>query len=183
MSIKKQAELMFSDINQSTQYKHVFKTVQSFDDPRSIAIWPVVFHYLSKDQLSKNGTPSYSESAMFYAGHLYAMSGQTATQESDAIKLSPFFKALALSDPLNDTLAKRVQLSFKTVSFESMVLSLSQFQRIMQKNNPKLIDYGQLAQDLYNMQFNYDSYLQVIRKWSQDFFTYSKASLKPKDKD
>lgn len=177
MSIKKQAELMFNDINQSTQVRHVFKTVQSFDDPRSTAIWPIVFHYLSKDQLSKNGIPSYSENALFYAGHLYAMSGQTVTQERDELKLDSFFKALALSDPANDTLAKRVQLSFKTVSFESMMLSLSQFQRIMQKNNTRLIDYGQLAQDLYNMQFNYDSYLQVIRKWSQDFFANSRASL------
>lgn len=183
MSIQKQAVLTFKEIDQSTKTRHIFKSVQNINDQRAIDVYPVTFHYLGRDQLSKNGHPTNAENAIFYASHIYAVSDQVYKNLKDDVELVPFFKALALSDPTNTTLAKRVQLSFKSMNFESIILSLSQFQRMMHNHTHPLIDYGQLAQDLYSMQFNYDSYFNVIRKWSQDFFANTQTAPEDLTKD
>lgn len=136
---------------------------QDILDSHLVQTYPIIFRYLTDKQLSTTGKPTYTENAVFTALKLYAINQTNFSAET----AQPFFKALGhLRDQSLDTRFANLQ---KLTEYSSISNTLTHLMR--QFKGSADIDFPKLGQDIYQLQFSYDSLRQVMLRWAQDYYT------------
>lgn len=166
--LKDQIRTIIKAIETSPQKRAILASLRSSQDildPHLTQAYPVIFRYLTDSQLSTSGKPTYTENAVFTALKLYAIN-QSVFDEQNA---KPFFKALNIyrSESLDTHFANLQSLTEYTSTNNALVNLMHQFK------GTKDIDFPQLGQDVYALQFSYDSLRQVMLKWAQDYYTFN----------
>ncbi|KAE9564830.1 CRISPR-associated Cse2 family protein [Companilactobacillus paralimentarius DSM 13238 = JCM 10415] len=139
------------------------------------SVWPVMMANLDEKMLSRDGRPTYAETAVYAAIRFYAIHQQGQTQfvyssvhGDDENKGVSLFKALAQlrnQPDRQEALDRRVKALLATSNVASMIQSLSHSIKI---------DYALLAQDLYDAQFGVDVANQVHLRWGQQYYWSTK---------
>lgn len=161
----------------------------SLDSRRAQPVWPVMMASLDANMLSRDGRPTYAETAVYAALRFYAIHQQGRDQfaygsarSDDQTKGTGLFKALAQlrSQPdRRDALDRRVKALLATSNVTSMIQSLSHLVSILKAASPAVkIDYAALAQDLYDAQFGTSAANQVHLRWGQRYY-WNVKSEKP----
>jgi len=149
------------------------------------SVWPVMMANLDEKMLSRDGRPTYAETAVYAAIRFYAIHQQGQTQfvyssvhGDDENKGVSLFKALAQlrnQPDRQEALDRRVKALLATSNVASMIQSLSHLVSILKATNPTIrIDYAVLAQDLYDAQFGVDVANQVHLRWGQQYYWSTK---------
>lgn len=152
---------------------------------QAATVWPLLFAEMSKDEFSSNGMPTHQEIAVFTALQCYAHfeQGNDVIRESDydtknSISLFRALAALRRDDRIKDGLDRRVKNLLSSTNLQSVTKSLISLTRILKSNNSTAnIDYGDLARDLNNFQFSFESARKVAIKWGRDYFWISDKSM------
>lgn len=180
------------------------RNATSFTSPQATMIWPLIFSSVPEEEknqdneindennlnkfFGKNGQISYSEQAVFTALKMYAIYQRGIDEynvyaKKDGKNGLTFFQALnrvrqSKNDEEKKPLDRRVNNLFRSTSTEPIFNSLIQLQKLLKsENNTLKIDYVQLARDIYNLQFDYESMRKVVLKWGQEYF-YSNVKNK-----
>ena len=164
--LKDQIRTIITAIETSPQKRAILASLrlsQDILDPHLTQAYPVIFKYLTDNQLSTSGKPTYAENAVFTALKLYAIN-QSDFNEQNA---KPFFKGLNIyrNESLDTRFANLQSLTEYASISNTLVNLMHQFK------GTKGIDFPQLGQDVYALQFSYDSLRQVMFKWAQDYYT------------
>lgn len=150
--------------------------------PQAQAVWPAMIAELPQSLLSRDGKPTYAETAVYAAIRLYAIHQQGTdtcvyapafSRDGDATGM-PLFSALAhlrQNETTRVALDRRVQPLLATTNIESVIQSLSHLVAILKANQRAFqIDYARLGQDLYYFQMNYELANQIRLLWGQQYF-------------
>lgn len=150
--------------------------------PQAQAVWPVMMAALPEPMLSRNGEPTYAETATYAAIRLYAIHQQGIEK---VCVYEPFrgynneggtrlFSALAdlqQNKKTKATLDRRVQALLATTNVDSVINSLTHLVAILKaKNRECQIDYALLAEELFKFQMNYDLANRVRLNWGRQYF-------------
>lgn len=164
--LKDQIKTIIKTIETSPQKRAILASLRSSQDildPHLTQAYPVIFRYLTSNQLSTSGKPTYTENAVFTALKLYAIN-QIDFDDKNA---KSFFKGLNIHrNPSLDTRFANLQKLTEYASISNTLANL-----MHQFKGTKNIDFPQLGQDVYTLQFSYDSLRQVMLKWAQDYYT------------
>ena len=166
--LKDQIRTIIKAIETSPQKRAILASLRSSQnilDPHLTQAYPVIFRYLTSNQLSTSGKPTYTENAVFTALKIYAIN-QIDFDDKNA---KSFFKALNIYR--NASLDTRFANLQKLTEYTSINNALANLMH--QFKGTKGIDFPQLGQDVYALQFNYDSLRQVMLKWAQDYYTFN----------
>ncbi|WP_179394521.1 type I-E CRISPR-associated protein Cse2/CasB [Lacticaseibacillus absianus] len=162
----------------------------SFSSPKAQKFWPLVMQRLPEKLLSRDGTPTPAENAVYAAVRLYALHQQSntacvyapasrGTTDADATGV-PFFTAVARlkRDPKRVVAVdRRTQQALAMTQFGAVMNALTHLVGMVRANQPGVqIDYGRLGQDLYWFQRGYREAAQVRLIWGQDFYFESTQS-------
>lgn len=166
-------------------------------DIRAQAIWPLMLSRLEDNMLSYTGQPTKQEIAIYSALHFYALCQQgndylvygpapkknSTKEESDSVQSNSdrskegilLFKALAAlraNKDNRDGLDRRVQNLLALTEISGTVNGLSHLIGILKARSESelKIDFGQVAQDLYDAQQNYQQFAQIRLLWGQQYF-------------
>ncbi|MGP4116933.1 type I-E CRISPR-associated protein Cse2/CasB [Levilactobacillus zymae] len=161
-------------------------------DTRAQAIWPLMLSRLEDNMLSYTGQPTKQEIAIYSALHFYALCQQgndylvygpapeknSTKKGSDSNQLKegmPLFKALAAlraNEDNRDGLDRRVQNLLALTEISGTVNGLSHLLGILKARSESelKVDFGQIAQDLYDAQRNYQRFAQIRLLWGQQYF-------------
>lgn len=153
-----------------------FRSSIDLTSPRMTKLYPIIFRYLTTS-LSGNGIPSYSEIALFTAiqTYSYLQQGQNHTIFDKENQLN-FFKALKKASYTNskikDSVDKRVNNLLSSVNnIKTVQNSLRQIIHLAKADLAKFnINYGNLAYELYLMQFSSENAKRISLKWGQDYY-------------
>ena len=166
--LKDQIRTIIKAIETSPQKRAILASLrlsQDILDPHLTQAYPVIFRYLTSNQLSTSGKPTYAENAVFTALKLYAIN----QSDFDDKNAKPFFKGLNIYRNASlDTRFVNLQNLTEYTSINNTLANL-----MHQFKGTKGIDFPQLGQDVYALQFSYDSLRQVMLKWAQDYYTVS----------
>lgn len=166
--LKNQIRTIIKAIETNPQERAILASLRSSQDildPHLTQAYPIIFRYLTDSQLSTSGKPTYTENAVFTALKIYAIN-QSVFDEQNA---KPFFKALNIypSESLDTHFANLQSLTEYTSINNALVNLMHQFK------GTKDIDFPQLGQDVYALQFSYDNLRQVMLKWAQDYYSFN----------
>lgn len=165
--LKDQIETIIKTIETSPQKRAILASLRSSQDildSHLTQAYPVIFRYLTDSQLSTSGKPTYTENAVFTALKLYAIN----QSDFDDKNAKPFFNALSIYRNASlDTRFANLQSLTEYTSINNALANL-----MHQFKGTKGIDFPQLGQDVYALQFNYDSLRQVMLKWAQDYYSF-----------
>ncbi|CAJ1228095.1 hypothetical protein LZY01_21240 [Levilactobacillus zymae] len=156
-------------------------------DTRAQAIWPLMLSRLEDNMLSYTGQPTKQEIAIYSALHFYALCQQgndylvyspapKKGSDSDQSKEGmPLFKALAAlraNEDNRDGLDRRVENLLALTEISGTVNGLSHLIGILKARSESelKVDFGQIAQDLYDAQRNYQRFAQIRLLWGQQYF-------------
>ncbi|KRM87628.1 type I-E CRISPR-associated protein Cse2/CasB [Lacticaseibacillus thailandensis] len=164
------------------------RSAPTLNSPQAQVAWPIIMQYMSSNQLSHNGVPTYAEVAIFTAVKLYAQMQQGATGRGDKVpsvfgshyaenehqRGQRFFECLARMRQNPDAqvaLDRRVRVALSTTSVEGLIHSLTGLNAIIKStlDHPR-IDYADLASDIYAFQFSFESANRVHLHWGQSYF-------------
>lgn len=166
--LKDQIRTIIKAIETSPQKRAILASLRSSQDildPHLTQAYPVIFRYLTSNQLSTSGKPTYTENAVFTVLKLYAIN-QSDFDEQNA---KPFFNALSIYRNVSlDTRFANLQSLTEYTSINNTLANL-----MHQFKGTKGINFPQLGQDVYALQFSYDSLRQVMLKWAQDYYTFN----------
>ena len=166
--LKDQIKTIITAIETSPQKRAILASLrlsQDILDPHLTQAYPVIFRYLTSNQLSTSGKPTYTENAVFTALKLYAIN-QIDFDDKNA---KPFFNALSsYRNASLDTRFANLQSLTEYTSINNTLANL-----MHQFKGTKGINFPQLGQDVYALQFSYDSLRQVMLKWAQDYYSFN----------
>lgn len=166
--LKNQIKTIIKAIETSPQKRAILASLRSSQDildPHLTQAYPVIFRYLTDSQLSTSGKPTYTENAVFTALKIYAIN-QIDFDDKNA---KSFFKGLNIYRNASlDTRFANLQSLTEYTSINNVLANL-----MHQFKGTKDIDFPQLGQDVYALQFSYDSLRQVMLKWAQDYYTFN----------
>lgn len=146
---------------------------------QATAVWPVLFEYVKdKDTFGENSRQTISERAIFTALRCYAVFEQGNDMERDreydnenAKSLFRNLSFLRKDERLRDALDRRAQAVLSTTNIEAVTRSLVSLTKIIKANNSAaIINYSELANDLYNFQLGFESARKVAIKWGREYF-------------
>lgn len=156
-----------------------FRNNTKFIDPKAQIVWPLIINYLPKNYLSKNGTPTTSEIAIYNAIRYYALyqHGQTTLvatkpKKSDGLTLFEALGILRTDEQLKTALDRRVQAVLAMTNIDGILTALTQLLKILKVHQPQLkINFGKLAQNLFNLQQDYHHMNAVKLIWGEEYFS------------
>lgn len=119
--------------------------------------WSLLERDIPEELTGKTGTPSYSENAAYMAIAAYAACGTHAENVSLG----------QASAALGDNARVRFTRLEKSRTLDELWRNLKGLLRLISSKNGTGLDYGLLAKELTDWQF--DS-IKVIRKWERDFY-------------
>ena len=146
---------------------------------QATVVWPVLFEYIKdKDTFGENSKQTISERAIFTALRCYAVFEQGNDMERDreydnenAKSLFRNLSFLRKDERLRDALDRRAQTVLSTTNVEAVTRSLVSLTKIIKANNSAaIINYPELANDLYNFQLGFESARKVAIKWGREYF-------------
>lgn len=146
---------------------------------QATVVWPVLFEYIKdKDTFGENSKQTISERAIFTALRCYAVFEQGNNMERDreydnenAKSLFRNLSFLRKDERLRDALDRRAQTVLSTTNVEAVTRSLVSLTKIIKANNSAaIINYPELANDLYNFQLGFESARKVAIKWGREYF-------------
>lgn len=178
---------LFNDGNLDKGSLANLRTSKSINDRYAAKIWPMLFSSINEvygheqDQiLSKTGSPTYAEIAIYTALKCYAIYQQGieekvfGTKEDEA---SSFFSALRqvkiADQSVRKALDRRVNATFVMTNSLSLINSILHLMQILKskKISPRIkIDFGQLANDLYWFQIGRVEVRKVALRWGQSYY-------------
>ena len=155
---------------------------------KATVVWPLLLDALEKNDLSKNGHPTSAEQAVFAALHCYAVYQQGnqdcceyADKDHDG---KPLFKALAKlrNDPMTRAaIDRRVQNVLGNTNPGSVINAVGHLTSILKSHtSQELINFAQLGQDFYYLQFSNESAREVSLKWGQQYYWHSEKQIAEK---
>lgn len=172
---------LYNNGNLNTGVLANLRDAQSVLDHHATAVWPLMLQYLDKPKLSTTGKPTYEENAVFLALKCYAIYQQG--QVGQCVYASLKDNGISLFTALNDfrssqspesrsALDKRVNVVLASMTATSIFNNIVRLEQILksQANKRYRLDFGQLAQDFYRLQFNYEEERQVCLSWGRDYF-------------
>lgn len=144
-------------------------------------VWPMLLSNMEKDDLSRNGIPTYAEKAVYAALRCYAIYQQGSTghlvyasANDKNANGKELFSALADLRKNVDTqkaLDRRVQSVLGNSNADSAVNAIYHLVAILKSKAPQeVVDFAQLGQDFYYMQLNRELTRQVCLKWGQQYY-------------
>lgn len=146
---------------------------------QATVVWPMLFEYIKdKDTFGENSRQTISERAIFTALRCYAVFEQGNDRERDreydnenANSLFRNLSFLRKDERLRDALDRRAQAVLSTTNIEAVTRSLVSLTKIIKANNSAaIINYPELANDLYNFQLGFESARKVAIKWGREYF-------------
>lgn len=146
---------------------------------QATVVWPLLFEYIKdKDTFGENSRQTISERAIFTALRCYAVFEQGNDMERDreydnenAKSLFRNLSFLRKDERLRDALDRRAQAVLSTTNIEAVTRSLVSLTKIIKANNSAaIINYPELANDLYNFQLCFESARKVAIKWGREYF-------------
>lgn len=146
---------------------------------QATVVWPLLFEYIKdKDTFGENSRQTISERAIFTALRCYAVFEQGNDMERDreydnenAKSLFRNLSFLRKDERLRDALDRRAQAVLSTTNIEAVTRSLVSLTKIIKANNSAaIINYPELANDLYNFQLGFESARKVAIKWGREYF-------------
>jgi CRISPR system Cascade subunit CasB len=158
-----------------------FRSSASFSSPRARATWPVIMANLDDRQLSRTGVPSKAEIAVFTAVRLYALNQQGKTnsvygpskndKDNESDTLFTHLAAMNAQPDRSKSFNSLVQRVLNAPNIDGVINGLSHLVgQIKSDRIERTIDYAQLAQDLYNFQFSFESANRVQLRWGQEYY-------------
>ena len=169
----------------STIRKEVLAGVRagtSLTSPRARAFWPVLMENMPNKYLAST-KPTFEEKAEYCAVRLYAINQQgndVCIYSNEKSESDTFFVALKklrykfIREKGKDgskALDRRIQALLSMSNFDGISNSLVQLEKIGKANGFEKIDYSQLAQDLFNLQYSYESENGIRLKWGREYFS------------
>lgn len=165
-----------------------FRGAATLDSPRAQQVWPIILGNLERNQLSRTGVPTATETAVYAALRLCAIQQQGRDtpvydlEKTDNQTNMNFFTKLARmrSNPDNqDALDRRFQTLTAATNIDSAMHSLVSFVNIVKSSDKTVtINYPRLAQELYRFQMSFESANQVKLTWGQAYYQVVKQSKK-----
>ena len=155
-------------------------------------VWPMLFGFIKdKEFFSKTGMPNRQEKAVFTALRCYAVFEQGNDNERDREYInessSSLFENLSFlrkDERLREALDRRVQAVLSSTNFESVSRSVVGLTKLVKANNAQAsLNYPDLANDLYNFQFGYESSRKVAIKWGREYFSFNDQVNKESNED
>lgn len=158
------------------------RTSKSITDPGATVVWPYILANLDEQDLSRTGTPTREEIAVYTAIRLYAIYQQGVEQllytpyykRNDGDKTLTLFQAMAgIQNAGDDATALRRQITqvLATTNFETTINSLTRLVGVLKgKKTGAVVDFAQLAEDIFWYQTGYKSANKVRLQWGQDFY-------------
>lgn len=155
----------------------------SMTSPQAQAVWPVIMSELPQPLLSRNGEPTYAETATYTAIRLYAIQQQgietcvyapaysKSTEEAEGMTVFSALAGLRQNEDTKTALDRRVQTVLGTTNVDSVINSLNHLVAILKSNQRSHpIDYAQLANDLFYFQMSYEQATRVRLNWGRQYF-------------
>ena len=142
-------------------------------------VWPLLFEYIKeKDIFGENSKQTVSERAIFTALRCYSVFEQgndiERDREYDSENAQSLFRNLSFlrkDERLRDALDRRAQTVLSTTNVEAVTRSLVSLTKIIKANNSAaIINYPELANDLYNFQLGFEAARKVAIKWGREYF-------------
>lgn len=164
------------------------REAETIDSRRAHDVWPILFSEMDERYLSKDvGKPTSAENAIYTSLRCYSIYQQGidhnvyASKGTEGLALFVALAKLRNNEEIRNALDRRVQNLFSNRNILSVIKSVTQLVRILKSNDRNLlIDYADLAQDLYYFQNSFESSKRVFLKWGQQY--YSRQSEKEADK-
>lgn len=155
-------------------------------------VMPILFSEIKeKSVLSKDGSPTYGENAIFTALRCYAIYQQgnrdtcvfkkeEKTDEESGIKFCAALASLRQDEKIREALDRRMQVLLTANNFSSVNNTIIRLLQILKGHNRSLkIDFADLAGDLYVMQFSNESARRICLKWGEQYY-WTKVDNKEK---
>lgn len=177
---------LWNNGNYDTAVLSALRQSKQINDHHAALAYPILFRYLPTNSLNENGNVTYGETAIFTSLHLFALYQQSEHQKllykrynyKDPHSGTTLMKALSQlrqDDKLQKALDRRVQILLMSNNINSVINSLNHLILILKaKANPKpLIDFADLAQDLYQWQIRKGTFIgsrKITLKWGQQYF-------------
>lgn len=157
------------------------RNAATLTNQRAQTVWPTMLANLDRNMLSRDGQPTYAETAIYAALRFYAIQQQGQTQlvygpvyGDDETKGRLLFSALGElrhQETLQVALDRRIKALLATTNVPSMINSLSHLVSSLKAHHAiQRIDYAALAQDLYAAQFGNAQANRVHLRWGQQYF-------------
>lgn len=189
------AEIIYSLYNNGNPDKAVLASLrhaEKINDHRAEDVWPVMFSKMSESDVSNSpqGKATKQETAIYAAIRCFAIYQQGSDELSyvssknidSEKKGQQIFVALAdlrKNEDKRVALDRRVQNLLSATSIESVTKNVTQLIRILKSANRNLLlDFSQLAQDLFFYQMSYESSRQVFLKWGRQYYWQSLTNVK-----
>lgn len=133
-------------------------------------LWGDFLSGLPEEMYSKSGKPTYEEWAIYIALTLFALhqQGKTASMAAQGVSLGKAAAKLAANEEGQERIWPRLNLVALSDDMPEMAYRLRQLITLLRASDIGL-DYGMLAEDLYEYQFA-EAVGRVRLRWGQDFF-------------
>lgn len=160
------------------------RQAKSIDDPEVTDIYPILFRFIPKDELSKTGKPTVVETSVFAAVQLWALYQQgknqylNALNDHDSANKNDLFVVLGRlrnNDSVAQGLDRRVQQVLQTRDLNRVTDVILHLLDILKANKSQAINFSRLAFDFYQFQVKYLTgfgYRRVILRWGQEYYAY-----------
>lgn len=148
---------MSADVSAKKAEKAVWRHALGKPVCEDVSAWGLLQRDLPGELKREFGEPSPEERAIYFALCAYAAYGKHAE------KITFGRTAAALGERQRD----RVTRLENSVDFEAMCRNMKDILRLIVSKNGEGIDYGYLACDLYDWQYNR---LRVARRWERDYY-------------
>lgn len=151
---------------------------------------PVLIQELPKEALSKDGTPTKEENAIFTALRCYAIYQQgndncvqRSLQKDGGNRICEALANLRKDSDLQVALDRRMSILLASTTFSSVSNSIVRLIQILKSHDRnQLIDFADLAQDLFIFQFNNENARKICLKWGEQYYWDSVNTGAKKDK-
>lgn len=134
-------------------------------------VWPILLANIPSEFLSRNGKETKEESAVFTALQLYAMCMQGSSSViSDSSYEHSVGASLRSGRKADDSeaLDRRFNALITADTYAEMTHHLRQLLKIVKSKYVMTVNFGRLANDLYNWQRGYQR--SVCFRWAQDYY-------------
>lgn len=144
-------------------------------------VWPILLSNMEKDDLSRNGIPTYAEKAVYAALRCYAIYQQGNTghlvyasvkdEDMNGKELFSALTGLRKDADMQKALDRRVQAVLGNSNADSAINAIYHLVAILKSKAPQeVVDFAQLGQDFYYMQLNRELARQICLKWGQQYY-------------
>lgn len=176
---------LYNEGNSDKATLSALRSCSSLLSPKATVIWPTLLANLREKDLSDDGSLTYVEKASFASLHAYAIYKQGtdklvfANKENKGQSICRALASLRSNDDIRTALDRRMQLLLMSTNFESLTHNLFQLIKILKaQSSVILLDFSQLAEDLFYFQVSNQVARKICLKWGQEYYQAAANSKK-----